>query len=255
MSGSPKTLVIDIETLPNIAHVWGLFNQNIGINQVIAPTEVTCFAWKWHGESNKIGFSAAWQPSGKDGMLEKAYDLVDRADIIVHYNGKTFDMPHLKREWYLSKKTPPSPYRQIDLLSHQKNNFRWTSNKLDWVSQATGVGAKVKHAGHELWVGIMQGDPQAQKIMEKYNKGDVRITSDLYDDMRPWIKNHPHMGMFNGEAFCCVSCGSTNLQKRGARPGSDNMVYQRFQCNDCGSWSRAARAEKEFRTLTRSANS
>lgn len=253
MSSTPKTLVIDIETLPNIAHVWGLFNQNIGINQLETPTEVTCFAAGWY-DSPKIGFWSTWQ-HGKEVMLEKAYDLIDAADIIVHYNGSSFDLPHLKREWWLAEKQPPAPYRQIDLLKEIRGNFKMTSNKLDFVAQQAGVGKKVSHSGHELWVGIMQGDPKAQKLMEKYNRGDVRITKDLYTRVRPWIKNHPHMGMFSGEEFSCPNCGSTDLQKRGPRPGSNNMIYQRYQCNACGAWSKAARAEKEGKTLTRSANS
>ncbi len=29
-----KILVLDIETAPIVAHVWGLFDQNIGLNQI-----------------------------------------------------------------------------------------------------------------------------------------------------------------------------------------------------------------------------
>jgi hypothetical protein len=252
MTAGPKTLVIDIETLPNIAHIWGLFNQNIGINQIEEATTVTCFAAGWHDEK-KIGFWADWQDGGRDRMLEKAYDLTDQADIIVGYNSQSFDMRHLKREWWLAEKTPPSPYLQIDLLKEVRGNFYMTSNKLDWVAKQAGVGEKVKHSGHELWTGIMEGNEEARRLMEKYNRGDVRITKGLYDRIRPWIKKHPHMGMFNGEAFCCTNCGSTDLQKRGIRPGSNNMMYQRYQCNGCGAWNKSSRGDKDSRTLTRSA--
>ena len=46
----PKVLVIDIETSPNVVYAWGLWDQNIGISQVIEPSRVLCFAAKWVGQ-------------------------------------------------------------------------------------------------------------------------------------------------------------------------------------------------------------
>ena len=30
----PKILIVDIETAPIVAQVWGLFDQNVGLNQI-----------------------------------------------------------------------------------------------------------------------------------------------------------------------------------------------------------------------------
>jgi len=45
-----KTLVIDIETAPNVGHVWGLWQQNIGLPQLLESGYVMCFAAKWVGQ-------------------------------------------------------------------------------------------------------------------------------------------------------------------------------------------------------------
>ena len=45
-----KILFLDAETSPNSAFVWGLFKQNIGINQMIDSIRVMCWSAKWAGE-------------------------------------------------------------------------------------------------------------------------------------------------------------------------------------------------------------
>jgi len=45
-----KILMLDIETTPMQVYTWGLWDQNIGINQIIKPTEMLCFGAKWQGK-------------------------------------------------------------------------------------------------------------------------------------------------------------------------------------------------------------
>jgi len=239
MSDGPKILTIDIETSPNLAHVWRIFQENIGIPQIIEATEVLCFAAKWYGTKNVEFFSQ--HRHGQDQMVEEAYRLIDEADIIVHYNGKRFDMPHLSREFLLAGKTPPSPVRQIDLLQVIRQRFKFTSNKLDFVSKELGIGEKVHDkVTHELWKRCMDGDDLAWKTMEKYNKQDVRLTEKVFDRIRPWLGNLAHVGLYTGVEHCCNICGSENLQKRGFKY-SGQSVYQQYVCNDCGAWSQGAK--------------
>ena len=42
-----KTLTLDIETAPQVAHVWGLWQQNVGLPQLLESGYVMCFAAKW----------------------------------------------------------------------------------------------------------------------------------------------------------------------------------------------------------------
>ncbi len=50
-----KILTIDIETSPNLAHVWGLWNQNVGLPQLLEPTQMISFAAKWY-ETKSVQF-------------------------------------------------------------------------------------------------------------------------------------------------------------------------------------------------------
>ena len=133
-----KILLLDIESSPNVAHVWGLWQQNVGINQLMESSYVLCWAAKWLGE-DEIIFDSVHQSKPKK-MLKGIYDLLNAADAVIHYNGTKFDIPTLNKEFLLHHYAPPSPYKQIDLLRVARSQFRFPSNKLDYVAQRLGLG-------------------------------------------------------------------------------------------------------------------
>ncbi len=237
---SPRILLLDIETAPNTAHVWGLWQQNVGTNQIMASGYVMCWAAKWHGDSRvsfaRVGYDDKGDVTGAKGMLEQIHALLNEADIVVHYNGKSFDIPTLNKEFLLHGIAPPAPYRQVDLLQVVRRQFRFPSKKLDYVARQLGLGGKVKHAGHGLWVACMANDPTAWNTMARYNKQDVKLLEKLYDCLLPWIQNHPNHGLWT-DGVVCTNCGSASLQSRGLQR---NLVqtYLRFQCTACRSWMR-----------------
>lgn len=233
----PRVLTLDLETSPNIAHVWALYDQTISLAQLQDTTKVISFAAKWHDRKTVI-FKSDFH-DGHDAMVQAAWDLIDQAEVVVHYNGTTFDIPHLHREFLLAGLTPPSPVKQVDLLRVVKANFRFTSNKLQHVSTQLGLAGKTKHSGHDLWVRCMAGDPVAWATMRKYNKQDVVLTEQLYDVLLPWIGNHPHVGQYTG-LDCCQRCGSTELEKRGIAY-TPTASFQQYRCHGCGSWSRGGK--------------
>jgi hypothetical protein len=89
-----------------------------------------------------------------------------------------------------------------------RSQFKFPSNKLDYVAQKLGVGAKVQHSGFQLWLDCMAGIPKAWKMMKEYQIQDVNLLLDLYDILLPWIKNHPHVGVSQDKPKGCRNCGS-----------------------------------------------
>lgn len=232
-----KILFLDIETTPNLAYVWGLFKQNIAINQIEESTEMLCFGARWYGQ-DKVIFKSAFH-HGKEAMLNEVHKLLDEADVLVGWNSKAFDSKHLKRELLEAGMKPPSPYKEMDLMLAVKSQFKFPSNKLDYVAQTLGVGAKVQHSGFELWRRCMANDKKAWAEMKEYQIQDVNLLVDLYEKLKPWIQNHPSVPLYDGLENGCTVCGSQKLQRRGvARTISG--TYQRFQCQDCGKWVRGS---------------
>jgi DNA polymerase elongation subunit (family B) len=235
-----KILAIDIETAPNLVHVWGLWQQNVGIPQIIDSGYVMCWSAKWVGEE-EIMFSSIHH-DGREEMLKKVHELLDEADAVIHYNGTKFDIPTLNKEFLLDGLTPPSPVKEIDLLRTARSRFRFPSNKLDYISQALGLGKKLKHAGHELWIACMNDDPAAWQQMKDYNIQDVVLLEAVYYKLRPWIKGHANFGLYKETAQVCPNCGGTHYHRRGFS-FTASCKYQRYQCMDCGTWFRSTKNE------------
>lgn len=240
-----KILLLDIETAPNRAFVWGMWDQNISADQMLESGYVLCWSAKWLGERAMHFASVGKDRANERNMLKQIHALLDEADVVIHYNGIKFDIPVLNREFIKFQMAPPSPYRQVDLLQVAKRAFRFESNKLGYVSTAIGIGAKVKHRGFELWVKCMEGDAQAWRDMERYNKRDVVLLEKLYKRLRPWIAKHPNLGAY-GDAMCCPNCGSTRVQKRGEQV-AQLLRYVRYQCQACATWFRGNKSVSERR--------
>jgi hypothetical protein len=230
-----RLLTLDIETRPNLAHVWALWDQNVGLSQIVEVGSVICFAAKWHGD-RKVMF-ASDHHDGHEAMVRRAHELMSEADGIIGWNSAGFDVKHLKREFVLAGLGPPAPHVDIDLLRTARRQFKFASNKLEHVARQLGVGGKVKHDGFELWVKCMADDPKAWALMKKYCVGDVVLTEQVYDRLLPWIQGHPHPGLFGGPKAGCPNCGSMALQMRGPYV-TQACRYQRFQCQDCGKYGR-----------------
>jgi DNA polymerase elongation subunit (family B) len=191
-----KILLLDVETSPNIATVWGIYDQNIAINQLLESSYLLCYAAKWLGQ-REILWERAYGRRGqyRMGMLRKMHRLLSSADVVIHYNGKRFDMGVLQKEFLLHGFDQPRPYHQLDLYQVVKRKFRFTSSKLDYICQALKLGGKTKHQGHELWLSCMEDDPKAWASMKKYNVNDVRIMERLFVRLMPWIRTAPSKSM------------------------------------------------------------
>lgn len=236
-----RILLLDIETAPNIVHVWGLWQQNVGINQIIASGYVMCWAAKWY-KGEEVFFDSIEKSKPKK-MLERIHRLISEADVVVHYNGKSFDMPTLNKEFLTLGMLPPPPYKQIDLCLTAKREFRFPSNKLEYIARHLKIGEKVKHEGHELWISCMNHDDGAWRRMETYNKQDVMLLESMYERLRPWVRSHPTHGVYDESGvLVCPACGSARLQRRGWYRTQVNK-YVRLVCKDCGTWSREAFGE------------
>lgn len=236
----PRILFLDIETRLFEAYTFGIRDQHITHKQlknVKDGRNIHCVGLKWAGEK-KVRVPNEWG-DGYRGMLEIVHEALCEADAVMTYNGARFDIPKLAGQFAIEGMPPPPPLTQVDIWKTARN-LGYISSKLDYVAPILGLGAKIKHPGLEMWIAAREGCPKARKMMIRYCAGDVRLTEEVYDRLRPYITTHPHLGFTPRN--CCPSCGDNRIQRRGVRR-TKAMFIERLHCQSCGAWTDGARSK------------
>lgn len=241
-TGSMKVLIFDIETAPNLGYIWEKYEQN-----VIAFKQeryLLSFAYMWLSDE-KVHVKALpdyklykKEPQSDFCLVADLWKLFDEADVIIAHNGDGFDIKMANAAFMKHGLKPPEPYKTVDTLKVARQKFRFNSNKLDDLGDLLKLGRKVKTGGFDLWLGCLKGDKASWKLMKEYNGQDVVLLKDVYLKLRPWMTNHPNFNL-GRDVNCCPVCQSNHLQSRGFGITATTK-YQRYQCQDCGKWSRGA---------------
>jgi hypothetical protein len=238
-----KILVLDIETAPIRAYVWRLWDQNVGLSQIISNWFMISWAAKWLGEEE--AFSAVLTPTeilneDDERISHGLWDLLDQADIVIAHNGDKFDMPKIRSRFLVNKLLPPSPYKQIDTLRVAQKEFGFASNKLEALATLLGYAGK-NSTSFELWAECMKGNAEALEYMRVYNVQDIYVLENVYVALRPYIKGHPNLDLFvDSDESHCPSCGKNTLRVVTDKFFYTQSVrYQVHRCSSCGSLARA----------------
>jgi len=243
---SPRILFLDIETAPSVAFVWKFWKENVGLDQVINNWFMLSWSAKWLGEDSMYydvltSEEAIQQNDAR--ICATIWSLLDLADIVVAHNGNSFDLPKIQSRFVVHGFNPPSSYRQIDTKIISQQQFGFTSNKLEALARLFGIDGKF-HTEFNLWKECYKGDEEALKKMSAYNCHDVEILEAVYLKLRPYIKNHPNLNMYNetGEMTCSI-CGSNHLtlvdNKYFYTQASKFILYR---CGECGGLSRGKKS-------------
>ena len=241
---APKILVLDIETFPNIGYVWGKYDQN-----VIRYTQQSCiatFVAKWLGDKKIITKALPDYPGYTKGsyddkaIVADLWTLFDEADVIIAHNGDQFDIKVVVGRFIIHGLQPPAPFKTIDTKKVVKEVARYNSNSLDDLCGLIFGSHKIK-TDFDLWEGCINGDMKCWNKMVEYNKKDVLLLEKLYLRLMPFAKTHPNLTFWTRGT--CPKCGGHDVNYRGVQRCITRQ-YQRFQCNECGSWGRVAQADK-----------
>lgn len=240
----PRILILDIETFPNVAHVWRFYKENVGAKQVVEHATLASFAYKWYGEDGVGYFDIQHQSEKK--LLKELIALLNLADIVIAHNGAKFDLPTIQGRAMVAGLKPPSPYKIIDTLLVAKYEFNFPANSLEYLAiilECAPKGGHKQFPGFELWEQCMKNNPEAWAEMRVYNMQDVTTLEEVYNKMKPWMRRHPNLAVFEEDnEIMCPKCGSKHIQWRGYTTTNVGK-YKKFQCQGCGGWSRTRYSE------------
>lgn len=231
-----KVLIFDIETMPILANVWDIWQQNVPLNQIFKDWSVLSWSAKWYGEKEIMYADTRANRDLRDDrqILKGIWKLLDEADVVITQNGISFDTKKLNARFIIHGMKPPSPYRHIDTKRLAKKHFAFTSNRLEYMTDKLCAKYKKskhrKYPGFELWKACEAGDLKAFKEMEAYNKMDVLSLEELYTKLQPWDNTVNFMS--TERTFKC-NCGSRHFQSKGYRVTQAGR-YKRYICQKCG---------------------
>jgi hypothetical protein len=242
--GKAKVLLFDIETAPILAHVWGLWENNVGLNQIVCDWHLLSWSAKWLGSPDSqvmyMDQRNAKNVEDDKSLLGELWHLLDEAEVVITQNGKHFDQRKVQARFVINKFDPHSSYKHIDLKCEAQRLFGFPSHKLEYMTDKLNKKyKKLKHKnfpGHELWVECLKGNPLAWDEMETYNKYDVLALEELYNNIAPWGINI-NFNVFHDEEEHVCKCGSKEHIKNGFY--RTNMgKFQKYKCKSCGAESR-----------------
>jgi hypothetical protein len=167
-------------------------------------------------------------------MLIDFIQQANQADELIAHNGDRFDIKWIRTRCIFHRIPMFPQYKTLDTLKKAKNGFNFNSNKLDYIAQFLGVGAKVKHSGFDMWKNVMKGDPDAMNEMVNYCEGDIILLEDVYFTMQNYIKTNTHNGVLNNNLkYSCPSCGSEHSELIKNNVTAAGTIKRLMQCTDC----------------------
>jgi len=238
----PKILLIDIETFPNLITSWGLMVPGgyLSPENIVRERSIICVSYKWLGEKKVYSLCVdAGTPFSDFGLVGTLVDILHEADAVVAHNGDRFDLPWIRTRAIYHGYRPTPPIIQIDTKKLAKKRFNFNSNKLEYLANFLGLGAKIK-TDFTLWKECMNGDKKALETMTKYCQHDVELLEKVYLLLAPYVPTTINRRLFV-ERPVCPTCESDLVQCRGFAYLKVRK-YQRYWCMDCGHWFRDTKA-------------
>ena len=237
----PKILLFDIETSLMEVYVWGLYKQFIPHTNIIKDqngNEKTWYVLSWAAkwlfddqiQSDIVTPKEAVARNDKR-ILESIWKLLDEADIVIGHNGDRFDIRKLNARFIDNEMIPPSPYRTIDTLKVARREFAFVSYKQDFLTKHFKLEQKLS-TEFQLWVDCMHGNQARLDEMQEYNRHDVMGLEEVYLKLRPYIKNHPNLGVLM-DMDVCPNCGCEHIDETESIYFTTANQFPVYRCQGC----------------------
>ena len=239
-----KVLLLDIETSHSIMADFQLFNaKGNSYTNILREWFIICASWKWLGEKTIYNAAATMRPTKGSfpewedkKVVEALYEAIKDADILVGHNITKFDLRKIKARMLFHRKPPLPKIHVIDTLKHSRENYGFTSHRLDYIAQYFGLRRK-KDTPKGLWIDILLGKKDAMKTMLNYCDGDINTLEDVLRLFLPAIEASTYHKLPTKGDVACTHCGSIHVVAQGWRkPIGGQYMTRKYQCKSCFKW-------------------
>jgi hypothetical protein len=239
----PRILCIDLERVPGTVTL-DVFDAKQRSDYIHASKwdtypETICFSWRWLDEK-RTQFASVW--SGEE-LADLSWSLYDQATHVLGFNSRKADNRWCRDDWLLAGLPEPSPWRDIDLYVVLSQQFALEARSMDYACQRLGLPGKRGHYSISMARAAVAGDEKAQRAMERYNRGDVKATVDLFERIRPLAKFPGlNLGLYYGDGseHRCSKCGHRGLDAVATDAATPATLYGLYRCRKCQGLTRNA---------------
>jgi uncharacterized protein YprB with RNaseH-like and TPR domain len=232
-----KRLFFDIETSPNLGLFWQAgYKQRIDYSNIVTERKIICICYKW--EDDPFTYALTWDKKMNDKhMLSEFIQVANTADELVGHNGDKFDLPWVRTRCLFHGIKMFPRYITIDTLKISRSQFKFNSNKLDYIAKYLGFKGKIE-TSYGLWKDIMlKNDTKALGKMVEYCREDVIQLEKIYTKIKNHTASKTHYGVvFNAGREGCPECGSDELTIHKNRISATGVKYIQYQCKTCGKY-------------------
>jgi uncharacterized protein YprB with RNaseH-like and TPR domain/predicted RNA-binding Zn-ribbon protein involved in translation (DUF1610 family) len=191
--------------------------------------------WTYRIDKTKEWKKQKWDDSG---VVKALINKLGEADVwVAHYGGR-FDVPFLRTRALVHglPDIPPTPL--VDTWRVARNHLKLSSNRLAALTDLLKTHPKTP-LNLTDWAKASAGCITSLNLIVEHCIADVVALKEVYIKLRGIIKDHPNVALLNHEhaGDRCPNCNSHKLQKRGKHIARTRW-RQRYQCQDCGHWSK-----------------
>ncbi len=229
-----KRLFYDIETSPNIGFFWQPgYKLQIPFENIIKERAIICISYKFEGGTVQ---NLRWSKKQNDyGMLKKFIKILESSDEAIAHNGDQFDIKWIRGRAIKFGLQMSPDIVTVDTLKLARGKFRFNSNRLDYLAQYLGVGAKVATGGFGLWKAIvLHKDEKALNKMVKYCDNDVIILEEVYNQLKPYVPAKTSIAM---DRKHCPECGKDSMIIHHNRVLASGAKKTTLRCKECGKFN------------------
>lgn len=242
-------LYFDLESSLMGTLTFGLWNQNISGNRITKHSHLLSNSWAFNDEPPQgVRLSPEDVAEGNDLLVVvDTIRAIEKADLIVSFNGKKFDVPLLKTRALLHGLPPIKFPPHLDLMQEAKRNFRFPSNSMQNISLYLGEHGKLATSGRNLWERCYHfqnyddcNDALAQML--EYGLRDIDATRDLHKRMQGWFKSPVNIGLITKEIngvntkdnhdLLCPHCSSKDVDKIGSKAYTSVSSFNIYRCGN-----------------------
>lgn len=238
-----KVLFLDTETAPNIGLIWQAYKTYVSPQQIQEHWFMMCWAARWADEEQMMSSVLTYSELKKNNdarIMRGLWKLLDEADVVIAHNADGFDIRSINTRFLFHRMPPPAPYTTIDTLKHVRRICRLASNALDAAAKFFGTPRKMEHRPG-LHIACLKGEPGSLEELCEYCEHDVIALQHLYLVLRPYMRNHPNLGLLaDADRPICPACGSHLVAPSGHTVMKRANLYPVYRCSKCGYNSHSA---------------